>query len=231
MMAVTSCPLNNEEFVIEVGNGALEFKTLKLADPMPTGRQVIEGAGFRPAEQYLLFELCHGHQPIELELDQTTDIEGHPKETKRFLIFKSDRSWRGVIDGNRFEWGAGDIYGRVLKHLAGVNPETHGVWLERRGEPDRLIADDEKASLSSAAVERFYTAKLIQICIEGTLFPWEGETITTEEIAQLGGWDVSIGVIEVDADENERNLKPGETIKLEPGLSFGKKLRFKRGQQ
>ena len=228
-MVVSSYPRGNEEFVIEVGNDTLEFQILKLLDPVPTGRQIIEGVGFKPAEEYLLFELSHDYRPTELELDQTTDIQGHHKEPKRFLVFKSDRSWRGVIDGKRFEWGAADVFGRVLKRLAGVNPETHGVWLERQSEPDRLIADDEMASLSSTAVERFRTGKLTQICIEGTFFPWEDETIKTEEIAQLGGWDVSIGVIEVDTDENERNLKPDETIKLQPGLSFGKKLRFKRG--
>ncbi len=69
----------------------------------------------------------------------------------------------------------------------------------------------------------------IQLCIEGTLFPWESRTITTEQIAALGGWYASQGVIEVDKDQNERTLAPGETVELKPGVSFGKKLCFKRG--
>ena len=65
--------------------------------------------------------------------------------------------------------------------------------------------------------------------IEGALKPWDKDTITTEEIAALGGWDVSLGVLLIDADNNERTLQPGEVVKLEPGLGFSKKVRFRRG--
>lgn len=55
------------------------------------------------------------------------------------------------------------------------------------------------------------------------------DTITTEEIAKLGGWDISQGVIAIDKDQNEITLKLGETVSLKRGLSFCKKQRFKRG--
>jgi hypothetical protein len=50
------------------------------------------------------------------------------------------------------------------------------------------------------------------IDIEGTIHEWPTPTITTEQLAQLGGWDVSAGVIEIDRDNNERTLAPGEVI-------------------
>jgi hypothetical protein len=65
--------------------------------------------------------------------------------------------------------------------------------------------------------------------IEGDLKSWDKETITTEEIITLGGWDLSQGAILIDADNNERTLSPGETIELKPGVGFAKKIRFKRG--
>ncbi|NNM77115.1 hypothetical protein HJG53_09395 [Sphingomonas sp. ID1715] len=66
--------------------------------------------------------------------------------------------------------------------------------------------------------------------IEGVgLVPWEEDTITTEQIIALGKWDSAQGVIEVDADNNERTLAPQEVIKLKPGLGFSKKVRWKRG--
>ena len=46
---------------------------------------------------------------------------------------------------------------------------------------------------------------------------------------ELGGWELSQGVIEVDKDNNERTLAPGEVVQLKPGLGFGKKHRWKRG--
>lgn len=65
--------------------------------------------------------------------------------------------------------------------------------------------------------------------IEGKDIPWDEDTITTEQIIELGGWDPAQGVIEVDKDNNERTLTPGEVIELKPGLGFGKKIRWKRG--
>ena len=51
----------------------------------------------------------------------------------------------------------------------------------------------------------------------------------TEQIAELGGWDIAQGVIEVDKDNNERTLAPGEVLDIKPGQGFGKKHRWKRG--
>lgn len=65
--------------------------------------------------------------------------------------------------------------------------------------------------------------------IEGVEYQWDESTITTEEIAQLGGWDPAIGVIEIDKDNNERTLQPGEVVELKPGHGFAKKIRWKRG--
>ncbi|MGH9428740.1 MAG: hypothetical protein ACRD2L_20835 [Terriglobia bacterium] len=65
--------------------------------------------------------------------------------------------------------------------------------------------------------------------IEGTIHDWKGPTITTEQIAQLGGWDVSQGVIEIDKNNNETTLQPGQVVELKPGQGFAKKVRFKRG--
>lgn len=65
--------------------------------------------------------------------------------------------------------------------------------------------------------------------IEGEEIPWDQNTITTEQIAELGGWDPSLGVIEVDQHNEERTLSPGEVIEIKPGHGFGKKHRWKRG--
>jgi Multiubiquitin len=67
------------------------------------------------------------------------------------------------------------------------------------------------------------------IDIEGALHPWHSDTITTEDILRLGGWDSTQGVIVVDKDNNERTLQPGEVVELKPGMGFAKKVKFKRG--
>lgn len=65
--------------------------------------------------------------------------------------------------------------------------------------------------------------------IEGNEVPWGEDTITPEQIAELGGWDISQGVIEIDRDNNERTLAPGEPIEIKPGQGFSKKHKWKRG--
>ncbi len=65
--------------------------------------------------------------------------------------------------------------------------------------------------------------------IEGREVSWNQDTITTEQIAEVGGWDISQGVIEIDKDNNERTLAPGEIIEIKPGHGFSKKHKWKRG--
>jgi hypothetical protein len=65
--------------------------------------------------------------------------------------------------------------------------------------------------------------------IEGTIHPWDEETITTEQIAASGGWAPALGVVQIDKDNNERTLTPGEVVQLKPGMGFSKKVRWKRG--
>ncbi len=68
--------------------------------------------------------------------------------------------------------------------------------------------------------------------IEGEITSWDEDTITTEQVAELGGWDPSLGVILIDLKDNtERTLQPGEVVELKPGLGFSKKVLFKRGYQ
>lgn len=65
--------------------------------------------------------------------------------------------------------------------------------------------------------------------IEGEEKSWDHDTITTEEIITLGGWDPSQGAVLIDKDNNERTLQPGEVVELKPGMGFSKKIKFKRG--
>jgi len=68
------------------------------------------------------------------------------------------------------------------------------------------------------------------INIEGKEIPWDKDTITTEEIISLGGWEPSLGAIEINLKDNtERTLSPGEVVTIKPGHGYSKKVKFKRG--
>lgn len=87
----------------------------------------------------------------------------------------------------------------------------------------------EHVQTGDAAENHPQTGPKYFLDIEGRNFPWDQDTITTEEIARLGGWDSSQGVVLIDKDNNERQLKPGEVVEVKPGQGFAKKVRFRRG--
>jgi hypothetical protein len=69
-----------------------------------------------------------------------------------------------------------------------------------------------------------------ELDIEGNPAPWNDDTITTEQIIQLGGWDPSQGAVLIDLKDNtESALQPNQVIPLKPGMGFSKKVKFKRG--
>lgn len=78
------------------------------------------------------------------------------------------------------------------------------------------------------ATDRVVAAEFF-VSIEGKEYHWSKDTITTEEIAQTGGWPLEDGVKEIDSDNTEHDLRPGQVVHLKPGHGFAKKLRWKRG--
>jgi hypothetical protein len=74
------------------------------------------------------------------------------------------------------------------------------------------------------------TKSKFHIDIEDTIFDWNENTITVQQIRDLGGLPADTPVIEVDfKDNSERELPENEVIQLKPGQGFGKKLGYRRG--
>lgn len=146
---------DNGAFYISVGDADLEFRPVRIDDPVPTGRQILKAAGVRIPEENLVFQILRGGELEELRQDETTDLRGGRVE--HFLIFPGAESFRIELDGQVLEWGTCAISGRVLKALAQVDPKTYGVWLEVRGAEDRPVGDTELVRLDGKGLERFFT--------------------------------------------------------------------------
>ena len=138
------------------GNADLEYLSAMIDDPVPTGSQLLEAAGMRPVLEHQVFQYLRNGLLEQLRQDETTDLRTSGVE--KFLVFRSDASYRIVLDDREFEWGIKFISGLTLKKLAGVDPATYGVWQEvRGGVEDRAIGDTELIDLSKPGVERFFT--------------------------------------------------------------------------
>lgn len=141
-------------FRLQIGDPELNFRTVEIADPVPTGRQILDAAGARPAEDYLVIALLPNGATETLRLDETYDLRARGAE--RVVMFKTDRTFFFEIDRQEREWGAAKISGRVVKLLANVDPAKHDLYQEVKGE-DPLIPDDGIIDLGGQGRERFYT--------------------------------------------------------------------------
>ena len=66
--------------------------------------------------------------------------------------------------------------------------------------------------------------------IEGTIHPWDQETITVPQLRELGGFPADQQMIEIDLTDNaETVLTDDAVVELKPGKGFAKKVAFKRG--
>lgn len=122
---------------ILIGNENLEYRPVIIADPVPTGKQLLQAAGATPADEFLLYQLLTNGLLESINPDETVDIRHAGIE--RFLAFKSDRSFRFFINDQAQDWGAQYINGRTLKKLAGVGVNTHDMYLVKIGQDDELI--------------------------------------------------------------------------------------------
>lgn len=142
---------------------------------------------------------------------------------------RAPRARRYVIrvDDDRVRVSVPGMPGEAILEL--VNKCSASYFLDQRlrGGVVREIGPEDVVDFRAPGVERFITS--FRLCIEGKLYRWSEATITREQIAALGGWNVAEDVVQIDEDENEVTLNPGQVVTLGPGCSFGKKLHWKRG--
>ncbi|MFJ1472203.1 multiubiquitin domain-containing protein [Massilia orientalis] len=150
-------------FEIQISDQSLQFTPKVIDDPVLTGSQILSIANARPASDFLLFQILRDGALEMVRPEQTVDLRN--AGTEKFLVFRSDRSFRFFLDERAFDWGASYISGATIKRLAGMPSETTEVWLDAAGGHDRVIDDNEMVDLASPGTERFVT-RTIQITIK-----------------------------------------------------------------
>lgn len=139
---------------IVVADDQLRDRNIEVSDPVPTGRQILQAAGVHDADGHSIFAILPSGDFEDLRLDETYDLRAHGPE--RFVIFKTDRSFKFTINGRQLEWGKPAISGAALHALANASPHE-AVFLEVRGGTDRLIEPHELIDLNAPGIERFIT--------------------------------------------------------------------------
>src|SRR4051812_48515304 len=149
-------------FRIAVADETLNFREVRIADPVPLGRQILEAAGAHPIDQYSLFGLMLNGDFEDVRIDEPFDLRARGIE--KFVYFLTDRTFKFTIDNRQLEWGKPLISGKALRKLADLQP-NYTLYLEVRGGQDREVAETAIFDLSKPGIERFIS--VIRETIEG----------------------------------------------------------------
>jgi hypothetical protein len=139
----------------------------------------------------------------------------------RFVVVRSDRTYRFTLDDDRFDWPARIVSGGALRKLGRVAADR-AIFLELADGHDRLIASPDLVDLDAPGVERFVTRQNIwKLNVQGVILDFTTPTIEVRSaLVQAGfnpdqGWQIFLKVRGAD----KRPVQLADTIDLRtPGI-------------
>lgn len=155
MQQTQEVPPDAQGHRIAVAGADLKFQPARVSDPVPTGRQIAEAAGAHPATEHVVLQWLQDGDLKELDLEETIDLR--KPRVERFIVVRSDRTFRFEIDEHRHEWPLASITREVLLALSGQDPGKFTVWQELKKAPDVEVLAGQPADLNPEGTERFYT--------------------------------------------------------------------------
>lgn len=123
--------------------------------PELTWRQLLDLAGFRPAEHSLFFRVRNIGALDALRPEDGTGLRGD--RLHRLVVFESDPSFRVEINGRRLLGSAPGLSGLGAKRLAGETSRSTGIWLVRPDRTERSVRDAYITDLNRCGVDRLCT--------------------------------------------------------------------------
>ena len=202
---------SDRKFVVSVDDVQLQ-----LADPVLDGRRILDEAGFRPAEDYVLIQLLlPGTRSVGL--DESVDLR--QKGSEAFRAFKSDRIFRFTIDDRGYEWGVAKITEPELRRIA-VADDDGTLVLECDGKAIELAADDI-VELEKTGTERLRIIELVTVTLNNEVekkIP--SGTYTTEDLIRILGVEAGYVLDVLDEQGNLDPLQPEQMVQIKAGMKF-----------
>lgn len=193
-------------------------KSVRLTDPNPTGEQILNAAGCRPAPEFVLLWWPPAGPTREIALDEVIGAD-HVGEALEFLAVRSDGVRYFMLEDERYAW-AGPLTGADIRRVGRV-PETLDLFLERADQPDLQVWPEDVVSLQSAGVERLRTRKKAwTLDVHGEMTEWDRPNVVVREALSAAGKDVSRPYIIVfKTKAGNRQVELDDVLDLdEPGI-------------
>ncbi|MCZ0866747.1 multiubiquitin domain-containing protein [Dasania sp. GY-19] len=208
-----------EHYLVQMLDPNGQGTLVEIDDPVPTGRQILSAAGKTPVENHLLLLFDDKGELEAVDLDDTVDV--YQRGVEQFFAFDSDRLFYVALNGQRFPWGQAHIGEDVLRRV-GCIAENQDIWLERRNEPDHLLADGDYVDLDESGLEKLYTQRKIwKLNVQGVTVSVEQPTIVASDALKAAGFNPDKGWILVLKVKGERKqvIEMSDVIDLrKPGI-------------
>lgn len=144
------------------------------------------------------------------------------------------------VEGHIHPWGKDTISVPEIRELGGFAPETPVVAVNLEDNSGKTLAEDAVHNLvaleeGKPLIKRtsFKRPGRYEVNVEGRIHQWNKDTISVEEIRELGGFPDDRPVVAVNLEDNsEQSLPEGsvhKVVALEEGKPLVKRTSFKRG--
>lgn len=191
-------------------------RSISVGDPTPTAREILEKAGFEPADDYALIEMATiGSRMVSLD-ERVTLRRG---ETARLFAFRTGEVFTFTVNEHGFQWGRNAITEPELRDFARV-PSEDVLVLECEGQEPRFLGPDDKVELRAPGTEHLRTEKrLVKVFIDNAAKEIPRHVYTTEQL--IAALQVRPGyLLDLATKDGLKQLKPGERILVKDGMRF-----------
>ena len=204
---------HNHGTFIEVAGTDLAFRQVSVFDSTPTGSQILGYCNLSPREDYLVLQWLPSGDMEELRPDETIALADF--SPARFVIAKSDRSFRFVLNDRSLVWPERAIKVDRLRILGAID-EADRLFLRRDEEEDRKLQDGEDLSLAGNGVEKVYSRhESWKLNVQGVVIRSPTPTIVVRAALDEAGFDPNQGwIIVLKTKEGRRQVTLDDVIDL-----------------
>ncbi len=175
-------------FNIEVADQSLAFVPVSIDDATPTGAQLASAAGHKDLAAMIVLRMFADGSLEDISLQEIVQLSD---EANRFIIVKSDRTYRFVLNGQRLEWPCAVITGAQIRKLGQIE-KNQSLFLEQTKKADREIASHDLVNLDDPGVEKLYTEKGVwKLNVQGVVIESETSTIIAKDAMEKAGFDTT----------------------------------------
>lgn len=203
---------SSKRIAVEIASIDLNFQVFELDTSTPTGGKIARVAGFSPDQHPYVMQWRDDGDLEELRAQEEADL----RDGKKFIVAESDGTNRITIEGEARDWPSDEISGAAIRTLGRIAAER-SIYLEREGEPDRLVGDGDIIRIKKDGVEQFRSHKpeVWELNVQGKKIVSATPVISVVDALTRAGFDPNAWIIILKAQgQPKRQLSVGDEIDL-----------------